>query len=205
MGLCEREKSPSPLHGAPRWNAPTPGSLTPCGVRSPGATRPSSLRDSDLAMQTRFRDTYKERAMPPHSERDPRSNTIFQSISLLRTCCDRHEIEVNTANLDLVAAFRHPDAGAIRVHRLAPFELFDSLLKLSNCLGLIRQRLDLSLSSDVTDQSESEKAEKNCDQLLHGVALPYSLNDWRGFFLESRPQNLTDTTCETPGSSIVTP
>ena len=25
---------------------PTPGSLTPCGVRSPGATRPSSLRDS---------------------------------------------------------------------------------------------------------------------------------------------------------------
>ena len=63
MGLCERKKSPSPLHGAPRWNAPTPGSLTPCGVRSPGATRPSSLRDSDLAMQTRFRDTYKVQSM----------------------------------------------------------------------------------------------------------------------------------------------
>ena len=66
MGLCERKKSPSPLHGAPRWNAPTPGSLTPCGVRSPGATRPSSLRDSDLPMQTRFRDNS---ALPPGVKR----------------------------------------------------------------------------------------------------------------------------------------
>ena len=84
MGLCERKKSPSPLHGAPRWNAPTPGSLTPCGVRSPGATRPSSLRDSDLAMQTRFRDTYKDaRPWPPHSERDSRLRMpFFNTLSL---------------------------------------------------------------------------------------------------------------------------
>ena len=51
MGVCERRKARRPSTGLPNGTFPTPGSLTPCGVRSPGATRPSSLRDSVGCLQ----------------------------------------------------------------------------------------------------------------------------------------------------------
>ena len=61
--FASERKARRPSTGLPDGTFPTPGSLTPCGVRSPGATSPSSLRDFDLATQTKFRDTYKDQGL----------------------------------------------------------------------------------------------------------------------------------------------
>ena len=49
------DKSPSPLNGAPSRSGPHPGFPHPFGIRSPGAIRPSSLRDSKPAADCHMR------------------------------------------------------------------------------------------------------------------------------------------------------